>query len=89
MHDDMQYDPIHGLGHEPLKVGNPAIFKSYCIVVISVAVLLCRDKADSEAECRDYNFDMTALADHLRRQIDQNRNASYFNIDILKYQVWI
>ena len=30
---------------------------------------------------------MTALADHLRRQIDQNKNASYFNIDILKYQV--
>jgi len=22
MHDDMQYDPIQGQGHEPLKVGN-------------------------------------------------------------------
>jgi len=29
MHDGMQYDPIQGQGHEPLKVGNPAIFKSY------------------------------------------------------------
>jgi len=29
-HDSMQCDPIHGQGqgHEPLKVGNPAIFKS-------------------------------------------------------------
>jgi len=27
MHDDMQYDPIHGQGYEPLKVGNLAIFK--------------------------------------------------------------
>jgi len=31
MHDGMQYDPIQGQGqgHEPLKVGNPSIFKSY------------------------------------------------------------
>jgi len=27
MHDGMQYDLIQG--HEPFKVGNPAIFKSY------------------------------------------------------------
>jgi len=31
MHDDVQYDPIQGQdqGHEPFKVGNPSIFKSY------------------------------------------------------------
>ena len=29
MHDGMQYDPIRGQGHEPLKVGNSAIFKRY------------------------------------------------------------
>jgi len=30
MHDSMQYDPIQrqGQGHEPLKVGNSAIFKA-------------------------------------------------------------
>jgi len=28
MHDGMQYDPIQGQGHEPLKGGNPFIFKS-------------------------------------------------------------
>jgi len=27
MHDGVQYDPIQGQGHEPLKVGNSAIFK--------------------------------------------------------------
>ena len=27
MHDGLQYDPIPGQGHEPLKVGNLAIFK--------------------------------------------------------------
>jgi len=42
MHDGMQYDPIQGLdlgsghtayrqGHEPLKVGNSAIFKRYLL----------------------------------------------------------
>ena len=29
MHDGMLYDPIQGQGHEPLKVGNSAIFKGY------------------------------------------------------------
>ena len=28
-HDGMQCDPIHDQGHEPLKVGNSAIFKGY------------------------------------------------------------
>ena len=29
MHDGMQCDSIQGQGHEPLKVENPTIFKSY------------------------------------------------------------
>jgi len=28
MHDGMQYDSIQGQGHEPFKVGNPAVFKA-------------------------------------------------------------
>jgi len=33
MHDYMQYDLIqgHGQRHEPFKVGNSAIFKSYLL----------------------------------------------------------
>jgi len=33
MHGGMQFDPIQGQGkgHEPFKVGNPAIFKSYLL----------------------------------------------------------
>jgi len=31
MHDGMQYDPIKGQGHQPFKVGNPAIFNSYLL----------------------------------------------------------
>jgi len=57
------------------------------MVIVSVDCILYRDESNPETDCRDYSFDMSALADHLRRQLDQNRNASYFNIDILKYQV--
>jgi len=31
MHEVMQYDPIQGQGHEPLKVGNLAILKGYLL----------------------------------------------------------
>jgi len=31
MHGGMQYDPIQGQGHEPFRVGNPAVFKSYLL----------------------------------------------------------
>jgi len=27
MHDSMQYEPIQGQGHKPLKLENPSIFK--------------------------------------------------------------
>lgn len=47
----------------------------------------CRCTEPSSADCKVYCFEMTALSEHLRRQVDQNRNATYFNIDILKYQV--
>jgi len=31
MHDSMHYDLIQGKGHEPLKVGNLAIFKGHLL----------------------------------------------------------
>jgi len=33
MHDGMQCDSIQGQGHEPLKVGNSAIFKGYLLPI--------------------------------------------------------
>ena len=41
MHDGMQYDPIQGQGqgHEPLKVGNSAIFNGYLILIYSILLL--------------------------------------------------
>lgn len=34
-----------------------------------------------------YEFNMSALTTLLRRQAEQNPSASYFNVDILKYQI--
>jgi len=31
MHDGMQYAPIQGQRHEPLKVGNSTIFQRYIL----------------------------------------------------------
>ena len=36
-HNSMQYDPIQGQGHEPLKVGNWAIFKGYLFLIYNGA----------------------------------------------------
>jgi len=39
----MQYDPIQGQGHEPLKVGNLTIFKGYFPPFIMGALGLAND----------------------------------------------
>lgn len=50
--------------------------------------MLCfRDSSQSIDGDPVYMFDMAALSDHLRSQGETNKSASYFNIDILKYQV--
>jgi len=30
--EGVQYDPVQGQGHEPLKGGNPTIFKGYLLL---------------------------------------------------------
>ncbi|XP_046338144.2 F-BAR domain only protein 2-like isoform X2 [Haliotis rufescens] len=49
--------------------------------------LLVKDNDQSTADSHVFQFDMGALVDHLRHQGEQNKTASYFNIDIIKYQV--
>ncbi|XP_062616550.1 F-BAR domain only protein 2-like [Saccostrea cucullata] len=45
------------------------------------------DPSQQEADTNFYTFNMSALIEHLKHQGEQNKSASYFNIDILKYQV--
>ncbi|KAJ0012927.1 hypothetical protein NQD34_017261 [Periophthalmus magnuspinnatus] len=49
--------------------------------------LLHSDPSQSDSDCKDYCFNMQALMSYLRKVSEQNPSASYFNIDILKYQV--
>ena len=46
-----------------------------------------RDTSQSIDGSPVYQFEMSALNDHLRNQGELNKTASYFNVDILKYQV--
>ena len=61
------------------------IWKLNCDTVI----IYCRDSSQSIDGSPVYTFDMAALSEHLRTQGETNKSASYFNIDILKYQVGI
>lgn len=49
--------------------------------------LISQDTMQSTSESLMYLFDMTALTEHLRAEGEMNKSASYFNVDILKYQV--
>ncbi|KAL4236259.1 hypothetical protein ACF0H5_004646 [Mactra antiquata] len=49
--------------------------------------LVAEDSSQSIDGSTVYMFDMPALNEHLRSQGETNKSASYFNIDILKYQV--
>ncbi|XP_072310554.1 F-BAR domain only protein 2 [Eucyclogobius newberryi] len=49
--------------------------------------LIHSDPSQSDSDCKDYCFNMQALMSYLRKVSEQNPSASYFNIDILKYQV--
>ncbi|XP_034048949.1 F-BAR domain only protein 2 isoform X3 [Thalassophryne amazonica] len=49
--------------------------------------LLYSDSSQSDSNSKDFWFNMQALTSYLRKASDQNPSASYYNLDILKYQV--
>ncbi|XP_071438824.1 F-BAR domain only protein 2 isoform X4 [Hetaerina americana] len=49
--------------------------------------LVTIDNLQSSPDSMVFEFNMNALTSLLRRQSEQNPSASYFNVDILKYQV--
>ncbi|XP_046405169.1 F-BAR domain only protein 2 isoform X5 [Ischnura elegans] len=49
--------------------------------------LVTVDNLQSTPDSMVFEFNMNALTSLLRRQSEQNPSASYFNVDILKYQV--
>ncbi|XP_068562671.1 F-BAR domain only protein 2 isoform X8 [Cebidichthys violaceus] len=49
--------------------------------------LLYSDPSQSDSNSKDFWFNMPALTSYLRKSSEQNPTASYYNVDILKYQV--
>uniref|UniRef100_A0A1A8L6F7 F-BAR domain only protein 2 n=1 Tax=Nothobranchius pienaari TaxID=704102 RepID=A0A1A8L6F7_9TELE len=49
--------------------------------------LLFSDSSQSDSNSKDFWFNMQALTCYLRKASEQNPSASYYNVDILKYQV--
>nr|XP_045597244.1 F-BAR domain only protein 2-like isoform X2 [Procambarus clarkii] len=49
--------------------------------------LITMDNDESTPECGVFNFNMSALTTLLRKQAESNPSASYFNVDMIKYQV--
>lgn len=55
--------------------------------VCLLGCLLSSDPSQSDSNSKDFWFNMQALTSYLRKASDQNPSASYYNVDILKYQV--
>ncbi|XP_062844295.1 F-BAR domain only protein 2 isoform X2 [Trichomycterus rosablanca] len=49
--------------------------------------LLQSDSSQSDANTKDFWMNMPALTAYLKKSSEQNPTASYYNVDILKYQV--
>uniref|UniRef100_A0A3Q3W611 F-BAR domain only protein 2 n=1 Tax=Mola mola TaxID=94237 RepID=A0A3Q3W611_MOLML len=49
--------------------------------------LLYSDPSQSDSNSKDFWFNMQALTSYLRKASDQNPSASYYNVDVIKYQV--
>ncbi|XP_053984759.1 F-BAR domain only protein 2 isoform X4 [Hylaeus anthracinus] len=49
--------------------------------------LVSMDATQTTVESTIFEFNMSALTTLLRKQAEQNPTASYFNVDILKYQI--
>ena len=54
---------------------------------VPVCVCICSDASQSDSNSKDFWFNMPALMSYLRKAAEQNPTASYYNVDILKYQV--
>ncbi|XP_043951893.1 F-BAR domain only protein 2 isoform X11 [Gambusia affinis] len=49
--------------------------------------LLYSDPSQSDSNSKNFWFNMQALTSYLRKASEQNPSASYYNVEILKYQV--
>lgn len=65
----------------------PSVYVSMCAYILLTVYSLSSDPSQSDSDSKDFWFNMQALTSYLRKASDQNPSASYYNVDILKYQV--
>lgn len=78
--------------HKASKCNNNYAYDDFvcvraCMCVCLLVCLLSSDPSQSDSNSKDFWFNMQALTSYLRKASDQNPSASYYNVDILKYQV--
>ncbi|XP_058252024.1 SH3-containing GRB2-like protein 3-interacting protein 1 isoform X1 [Hemibagrus wyckioides] len=49
--------------------------------------LLCCDHMPAVSDCKEFRVNMANLMTHLKKVADQRPQATYYNVDMLKYQV--
>nr|XP_008101178.1 PREDICTED: F-BAR domain only protein 2 [Anolis carolinensis] len=55
--------------------------------ILPNAQLVYSDPSQSDSNARDFWMDMQAVTVYLKKLSEQNPSASYYNVDVLKYQV--
>ncbi|KAM6306872.1 F-BAR domain only protein 2-like [Podargus strigoides] len=55
--------------------------------IIPNAQLVYSDQSQSDSSTKDFWMNMQAITVYLKKLSDQNPSASYYNVDVLKYQV--
>lgn len=58
-----------------------------CVFIFLTVLLFSSDPSQSDSDSKDFWFNMQALTSYLRKASEQSPSASYYNVDILKYQV--
>lgn len=58
-----------------------------CVFIFLAVWLFSSDPSQSDSDSKDFWFNMQALTSYLRKASEQSPSASYYNVDILKYQV--
>lgn len=58
-----------------------------CCILSPTFLFLCSDQSQSDSSTRDFWMNMQAITVYLKKLSEQNPSASYYNVDVLKYQV--
>lgn len=57
------------------------------IIRLLFVCLSCSDSSQNDMNTKEFSMNMPALTAYLRKASEQNPASSYYNVDILKYQV--